>query len=107
MRILDNVELADSSSKMSVKAKSNLSSMPRKYKALLLVAGVLAVLVVGLLIAVTVGASVVFSHSGQSEEQGDPMIDMETRMQLRKQVYTCMLLWHLYVQWFACNLAVY
>ena len=52
-------------------------------------AGVLAVLAVGLLIAVTVGTSVVFGRSGHSEDaeqQGDPMIDDETRMQLRKQV---------------------
>ena len=90
VHILDNVELAGSSSETNVKSKSNLSSMPRKYKALLLVAGVLAVLAVGLLIAVTVGTSVVFSRSGHSEDaeqQGDPMIDDETRMQLRKQVY--------------------
>ena len=102
VRIQDNVELADSSSEMSVKAKSNLSSMLRKYKALLLVAGELATLVVGLLIAVTVGASVVFSHSGQSEEQGDPMIDMETRMQLQKQVYTCTLLFIKFICTMVC-----
>ena len=86
VRILDNIELgsSSSSSETSVKAKSNLSPMPRKYKALLLVAGILATLVVGLLIAVTVGASVVFSH--RSQHHGDPMIDQEKRAELLKQV---------------------
>lgn len=82
---MDNIELAGSSSERSTKARSNLSSMPRKYKALLLVAGVLAALVVGLLVAIAVGASVVFSHS-DSHHPGDPMIDEETRMELLKQV---------------------
>lgn len=89
VRILDNIELASSSSETSVKAKSNLSSMPRRYKALLLVAGVLAMVAVGLLIAVTVGTSIVFSHSGHSEvaeQRGDPLIDDDTKMQLLKQV---------------------
>ena len=96
VQILDNIELgsSSSSSETSVKAKSNLSPMPRKYKALLLLAGVLATLVVGLLIAVTVGVSVVFSHRSQhhgdpmidQETRMDPMIDQETRMELLKQV---------------------
>ena len=89
---LDNVELASkSSSERSAnynycKAKSNLSpSMSRKHKALLLVAGVVAALVLGLLIALAVGVSVVFRHSGQ-HSTGDPMIDDETQMRLLRQV---------------------
>lgn len=85
VRIVDNIELAGSSSETSVKARSNLSSMPRKYKALLLVAGVLAALLVGVLVAVAVGASVVFSHS--DSHHGDPMIDEETMMELKRQVW--------------------
>ena len=92
VRILDNIESAGSLSEKSVKAKSNLSSMPRKYKVLLLVAGLLAAFAVGVLIVVAVGTSLVFTRDsapGQSEHaeiQGDPMIDRATREQLLKQV---------------------
>ena len=86
VRIVDNIELAGSSSETSVKGRSNLSSMSRKYKALLLIAGVLAALVVGVLVAVAVGASVIFRHS--DSHHGDPMIDEETMMELKKQVWS-------------------
>ena len=43
----------------------------------------LPTLVVGLLVTVTVGASVtvVFGHSSQHDGESDPMIDEETKMQ--------------------------
>ena len=86
VRIVDNIELAGSSSETSVKARSNLSSMPRKYKALLLVAGVLAALGVLVAVAVGVSTSIVFRHS--DSHHGDPMIDEETMMKLKRQVWS-------------------
>jgi hypothetical protein len=85
VRIQDDIELAGSSSetRSSTKAKSNLSSMPTKYKVLLLVAGVLTVLVVGLVVAVAIGASVVVGRNSDSHH-GDPMIDEDTKIQLRQ-----------------------
>lgn len=94
VRILDNVELANRSSETCTKPKSNLSP---KNKVLLLAAGVLAVLAVGVLVALAVGAGVMFRHhigggapgqsEGAGEQQGDPIIDPATKLQLLKQVY--------------------
>ena len=66
---------------------SSSTSVPRKYKVLLLVVGVLAAVVVCAVAVVAVGTSQALQRGAHQEQpQGDPLIDMATREQLLKQV---------------------
>ena len=67
---------------------SSSTSVPRKYKVLLLVVGVLAAVVVCAVAVVAVGTSQALKHSArQSEDQEQPQGDpLETRGRLLRQV---------------------
>ena len=94
-QILLNVNSLEENGGSSIaKTKSNLSSsMPRKYKVLLVLVGTLAAVTVCsavVAVAVAVRTSEMFlgtrQQLGKTEPQGDPQIDMAKREELLKQV---------------------
>ena len=92
-QILLNVDSLEENVEI-VKTKSNLSSsIPMKFKVLLLFVGVLAAVTVcaaAVSVAVAIGTSEVLLSTRQqleqSEQQGDPQIGLAKREELLKQV---------------------
>ena len=86
-------DLQENGGSFHLQTKSDLSSFPRKYKALALVATVLFVATMVAAVAalvVSLRASQQVQHATHSlqhtEQRNDPYINMETREQLLRQV---------------------